>query len=167
MLHVARVRIVRHLVRRGELGDDADPGVQGDLAEREPAMAQLAAAAVSGLPPAGPELRRRLEPVLLRGLGDARIRGPLSVEEGGFSLHAATAQEARTPQAARLSCAMCFARPGHLRSELEVGPGKEPSKRAPVQKIAAAGSAPAVSQGRLESNGILRDALSKRDGTSE
>ena len=52
--------------------------VQGDLAEREPAMAQLAAAAVSGLPRAGPELRRRLEPVLLRGLGDARIRGPLS-----------------------------------------------------------------------------------------
>ena len=100
MLHVAaRVRIVRHLVRRGVLGDDADPGVEGDLAEREPAMAQLAAAAVSGLPPAGPQLRRRLQPVLLRGLGNeattsARERGSASAQR----------RSGRSPARARRRC---------------------------------------------------------------
>jgi hypothetical protein len=33
--------------------------VSDELAERDPALAQLAAAAVSGLAPAGPQLRRR------------------------------------------------------------------------------------------------------------
>jgi SAM-dependent methyltransferase len=60
------------------------------FAEREPALAQVAAAAVSGLPPAGPELRRRPEPVMLRGHPGVEVTAPLSVTELGFSLHAAT-----------------------------------------------------------------------------
>jgi hypothetical protein len=50
----------------------------------------LSAAAVSGLPPAGPELRRRPEPVMLRGHPGVEVTAPLSVTEFGFSLHAAT-----------------------------------------------------------------------------
>jgi hypothetical protein len=55
-----------------------------------PALAHLAAAAVSGLPPAGPELRRKpLKLTLPTGSGPKIVR-PLCVDDGGFSLHAAT-----------------------------------------------------------------------------
>lgn len=59
-----RARIVRYLERRGviTLGSDADSDVlcvSEELADRAPALGQLAAAAVSGLAPAGPELRRK------------------------------------------------------------------------------------------------------------
>jgi hypothetical protein len=62
-LQVARARILRYLERRGviTLDPDADSdvlSVSEELAERDPALSQLAAAAVSGLVPAGPELRR-------------------------------------------------------------------------------------------------------------
>ena len=40
-----------------------------DFAEREPALAQLAAAAVAGLLPAGPDMRQR-QPIALRGQPD-------------------------------------------------------------------------------------------------
>ena len=61
-----------------------------DLEERDPALAQLAAAAVAGLPPAGPELRRKpLTVVLPAGSGPKVVRH-LCVEDAGFSLHAAT-----------------------------------------------------------------------------
>src|SRR5450432_3634341 len=59
-------------------------------AERDPALAQLAAAAVSGLAPAGPELRRRPVEVAFDGRPGVVISAPLSVREAGFSLHAAT-----------------------------------------------------------------------------
>src|SRR5450759_1353107 len=61
-----------------------------DLAEREPALAQLAAAAVSGLPLAGPELRRKPLTVVLPAATCPKVVRPLCVEDGGFSLHAAT-----------------------------------------------------------------------------
>ena len=51
-----------------------------------PPLAQLAAAAVSGLAPAGPEQRQRPS-IALRGV---EITGPLAAAELGFSLHAAT-----------------------------------------------------------------------------
>jgi hypothetical protein len=63
-----------------------------DLGEREPALTQLAAAAVSGLPPAGPELRRKPLTVLLPTADGPKVVRPLCVEDGGFSLHAATRQ---------------------------------------------------------------------------
>src|SRR5450631_1210330 len=70
---------------------DADVlSVSDELAERDPALAQLAAAAVSGLAPAGPELRRRPVEVAFDGRPGVVISAPLSVREAGFSLHAAT-----------------------------------------------------------------------------
>ncbi len=60
---------------------------------REPAVAQLASAAVSGRLPAGPQLRQR-PPLALRGQPGVNITAPLSVTEMGFSLHAATTASA-------------------------------------------------------------------------
>lgn len=51
---------------------------------QNPALAQLAAAAVSGLAPAGPELRE----LAFAGRPGVVIDAPLSVREAGFSLHA-------------------------------------------------------------------------------
>jgi hypothetical protein len=92
-LQIARARILRYLERRGVIHIDADADVlrvDDDLAEREPALAQLAAAAVSGLAPAGPELRRRPVELAFDGRPGVVITAPLSVRELGFSLHAAT-----------------------------------------------------------------------------
>jgi hypothetical protein len=79
-LQIARARILRHLGRRGVLrvGDDALFSVDDGLAERKPALAQLARAAVSGLAPAGPELRRRPVELTVEGRGptDRRSRTP-------------------------------------------------------------------------------------------
>ena len=90
-LQVARVRILGYLQRRGVIRVDEEALlVDGDLAERDPALAQLAAAAVSGLAPAGPELRRRPAEFAFAGRPGVVITAPLSVRERGFSLHAAT-----------------------------------------------------------------------------
>lgn len=103
LLQVVRARVLAHLVRRGIIEPGSELTVLDDgFAEREPALAQLAAAAVSGLPPAGPELRRRPEPVMLRGHPGVEVTAPLSVTEFGFSLHAAThagAEDARGREA--------------------------------------------------------------------
>lgn len=64
--------------------------VSDELAERDPALAQLAVAAVSGLAPAGPELRRKSRELAFAGRPGVVIEAPLSVPEAGFSLHAAT-----------------------------------------------------------------------------
>ena len=68
------------------------------LAERDPALAQLAAAAVSGLAAAGPELRRRPLEVAFDGRPGVVMSAPLSVREAGFSLHAATGAGAADEQ---------------------------------------------------------------------
>lgn len=104
ILQVARVRILRFLVRRGivEPGCEELTVVSDELVQREPALAQLARAAVSGLPPAGPELRRKPWVVPLRGRPGVEIQAPLCVAEAGFSLHAATtagAEDLRARQA--------------------------------------------------------------------
>jgi hypothetical protein len=92
-LQVARARILAYLERRNVIHIDADADilrVDDALAEREPALAQLAAAAVSGLAPAGPELRRRPVEIAFEGRPGVKSTAPLSVRELGFSLHAAT-----------------------------------------------------------------------------
>ena len=90
LMQVLRVRILSYLVRARVIESACGLTVLEDtLAEREPALAQLAAAAVSGLAPAGPELRRR-EPVALRTSPGVEVVGSLSVTDSGFSLHAAT-----------------------------------------------------------------------------
>lgn len=86
-LQVARARILRYLERRGVIRTDEETlVVDDDLAERDPALAQLARAAVSGLAPAGPELRRRPVELAFQGRPGVLIMTPLSVCEHGFSL---------------------------------------------------------------------------------
>jgi hypothetical protein len=95
LMQVVRVRILSYLVRARVIESACELTVLEDtLAEREPALAQLAAAAVSGLAPAGPELRRR-EPVALRTSPGVEVVGSLSVTDTGFSLHAATTASAQ------------------------------------------------------------------------
>jgi hypothetical protein len=59
------------------------------LSARDPVLAQLAAAAVAGLPPAGPAERKR-EPVLFAPGGEPEIVGELVVQDSGFNVHAKT-----------------------------------------------------------------------------
>mgnify|MGYP001145734370 CR=1 FL=1 len=90
LLQVIRVRVLNLLERRGVIEDRAGLTLLDDgFAEREPALAELAAAAVSGLLPAGPELRQR-QAIALRGRLGVEVAAPLCVTELGFSLHAAT-----------------------------------------------------------------------------
>jgi len=63
--------------------------VDDAFAARDPVLAQLASAAVAGLPPAGPAERKR-EPVFLAAGGGPEIVGDLVVQDGGFNLHAKT-----------------------------------------------------------------------------
>ena len=125
VLQVIRVRIIKFLERKGvmvlrpllgvvesrhelTLLDDAEEWWSFDhssasskdhdgFAEREPALAQLAAAAVTGLAPAGPEMRSR-QPIALRGQPGVEVTASLSVTEMGFSLHAATTASADDSQ---------------------------------------------------------------------
>jgi Putative transposase. len=91
LLQIIRARLMRFLVRRRVVEADGDTMLLAeDLEQRDPALAQLASAAVAGLPPAGPELRRKpLIVVLPAGSGPKVVRH-LCVEDAGFSLHAAT-----------------------------------------------------------------------------
>ncbi|HEY3233624.1 MAG TPA: transposase zinc-binding domain-containing protein, partial [Polyangiaceae bacterium] len=91
VLQLVRARIVGYLQRRNVIEQNDELSVLDDeLREREPALADLARAAVSGLEPAGPELRRRLGPISLRGRPGVEILRPLCAQELGFNLHAAT-----------------------------------------------------------------------------
>ncbi len=94
LLQVIRVRVLGFLERKGVIESRQELTlVDDDFAEREPALAQLAAAAVTGLLPAGPDIRQR-QPIALRGQLGVDITAPLSVTEMGFSLHAATTASA-------------------------------------------------------------------------
>ena len=92
LLQVIRVRVLRLLERRGVVACTDQPQLtllEDDFAQREPALAALAMAAVSGRLPAGPELRQR-PPLTWLGQPGVEVNAPLSVAELGFSLHAAT-----------------------------------------------------------------------------
>jgi len=91
LLQIVRARVLRFLIHQGVVEDDDSLTVlPDDLAEREPALARLAAAAVSGLAPAGPERRNGRHPVTLRGRRHLERTALLAATELGFSLHAAT-----------------------------------------------------------------------------
>jgi hypothetical protein len=94
LMQAVRIRVLRYLARRGVIDDTRDLSVvDADFAEREPALAALATASVSGLLPAGPERRERV-PIALRGKPGVSVVSGLSVAELGFSLHAATVARA-------------------------------------------------------------------------
>ena len=79
LLSVIRSRLLRYLVRRRVVEGDAggEPRfLADDFGEREPALAQLAAAAVSGLPPAGPEVRRKPLTVVLPAATGPKVVRP-------------------------------------------------------------------------------------------
>jgi hypothetical protein len=79
LLQIIRARVLRFLARRGVIDVSGDATVvPGELADKEPALAQLAAAAVSGLPPAGPQRRRPIV-IPLPGRPGIQIQAPLSV----------------------------------------------------------------------------------------
>jgi hypothetical protein len=90
VLQLARVRILRFLKRQGAIVETR-PLEVGDAggATAEQGLQQLAAAAVTGQAPAGPELRQR-PPVPLPPPGEVRVTGALLASDGGFTLHAAT-----------------------------------------------------------------------------
>jgi len=92
VLQLARVRILRFLKRRGAVVETRPLELSGG--GEDESLAQLAAAAVTGRVPAGPELRQR-EPVELRERGEVRVTGALLASDGGFTLHAATVAAGR------------------------------------------------------------------------
>jgi hypothetical protein len=90
VLQIAKVRVLKALERRGLVRVTPEAlEVDDALAARDPVLAQLAAAAVSGLPPAGPAERKR-EPVAIATDGGLEIVGDLVVQDCGFNLHAKT-----------------------------------------------------------------------------
>jgi hypothetical protein len=104
LLQTIVARVLAYLEKRGVIESRHEPVLLDDgSAEREPALAALAAAAVAGLAPAGPERRNRA-PIALRDESGLRIVSGLSVAEAGFSLHAATTAPADDPRAREALC---------------------------------------------------------------
>ena len=100
------------LIRRGvvDVTDDLVT-VTDELADRDPVLAALASASVSGLPPAGPA-RRKPNLVALRGYGghaEPTIKSKLCIDHAGFGLHARPPPGPTTPAAARCGTARTLA----------------------------------------------------------
>jgi hypothetical protein len=81
-VHVARAHILRYLAQRRVITVDQDADsdmltASEQLAERDSALAELAAVAVSGLAPAGPELRRKPLELAFAGRPDIVRRAAL------------------------------------------------------------------------------------------
>jgi hypothetical protein len=94
VLQICRTRIIKFLTRRGVVEVTGDMlTVSDDLADRDPVLAALASASVSGLPPAGPA-RRKPMLVALAGRADPTVKSALSIDDAGFGLHAATTARA-------------------------------------------------------------------------
>ena len=90
VVQITKARVLKALERRGVVRVSPDAlEVDDAFAARDPVLAQLATAAVAGLPPAGPAERKR-EPVFLAAGGGPEIVGDLVVQDGGFNLHAKT-----------------------------------------------------------------------------
>jgi hypothetical protein len=126
-LQVARARILRYLERSRviTLDPDADSDVltvSDELAGRDPALAQLAAAAVSGLAPAGPELRRKPRELAFSGRPGVVIEAPLSVREAASASTPRRAPEPSTMAAAKpcssTSCAPRWPTSGSFRAPM-------------------------------------------------
>lgn len=97
VLVTIRCRVLGLLAHRGVIAStDGLELLDSDAFERDPVLAQLAAAATTGRPPAGPERRQRVPLHLVRAAGPT-ITGPLCAVDAGFSLHAATAVDGDDP----------------------------------------------------------------------
>ena len=81
VVQITKARVLKALERRGVVRVSPDAlEVDDAFAARDPVLAQLATAAVAGLPPAGPAERKR-EPVFLAAGGGPEIVGDLVVQE--------------------------------------------------------------------------------------
>ena len=90
VVQITKARVLKALERRGVVRVSPEAlEVDDGFAARDPVLAQLAVAAVAGLPPAGPAERKR-EPVVLAARGGPEIVGDLVVQDCGFNLHAKT-----------------------------------------------------------------------------
>jgi hypothetical protein len=90
VVQITKARVLKALERRGVVRFSPEAlEVDDSFAASDPVLAQLAAAAVAGLPPAGPAERKR-EPVVLAASGGPEIVGDLVVQDCGFNLHAKT-----------------------------------------------------------------------------
>jgi hypothetical protein len=104
LLDTICVRVLALLDREGVIEDRRDPRLADDgFAEREPALAALSSAAVTGNMPAGPEARQ-YAPIRLRSDGSSRSVSGLSARQCGFSLHAATTAPAHDVRARETLC---------------------------------------------------------------
>jgi len=89
VLATIRSRLLHRLATRDVVDTTQDFALlPSDLAERDPGLAQLTSAAVTGVVPAGPERRQRAPVRVVHAA--AAITGPLCAVDSGFSLHAAT-----------------------------------------------------------------------------
>jgi hypothetical protein len=90
VVQITKVRVLKALKRRGVVRVSPEAlEVDDVLWAREPVLAQLAAAAVSGFLPAGPAERKRA-PVLFAAGGEPEIVGEIVVQDSGFNLHPKT-----------------------------------------------------------------------------
>ena len=90
VVQITKARVLKALERRGVVRVSPEAlEVDVGFTPRDPVLAQLAAAAVAGLPPAGPAERKR-EPVVLAAGSGPEIVGDLVVQDCGFNLHAKT-----------------------------------------------------------------------------
>jgi Putative transposase. len=90
VVQITKARVLKALERRGVVRVSPEAlEVDDAFAARDPVLAQLAVAAVAGLPPAGPAERKR-EPVVLAARNGPEIVGDLVVQDCGFNLHAKT-----------------------------------------------------------------------------
>jgi len=98
LLVTIRTQLLRLLATRGVIDTTQDLTLlPWDEAERDPVLAQLVTAVVSGTAPAGPERRQRA-PIHLVHAASATITGPLCATDSGFSLHAATVVSRDNPR---------------------------------------------------------------------
>jgi hypothetical protein len=104
LLHTMVARVLAWLERQGVIASRDEPMLLADeSAEHDPALSALAAAAVAGVAPAGPERRAR-PAIALRNDSGLRIVSGLSAAEAGFSLHAATTAPANDVRAREALC---------------------------------------------------------------
>jgi hypothetical protein len=122
VLQIAKTRILKALARLGAVEVRPDAlAVDDAWAARDPVMAHLAAAAVAGLPPAGPAERKR-DPVRIVDGGRPEIVADLVVQDQGFNLHARTRAGA-VDEPARARLLRYVLRPPLARERLQRLPG--------------------------------------------
>jgi hypothetical protein len=111
VVHRAAKRILRYLEQRGVIAKAAAPGdgevsVVGDdsMAQKDPLLAHLLAAAAAGVAPAGPAYKRPPVRLAVDPGSRPRTMGKLCAQDSGFNLHAASRAAANDKQGREILC---------------------------------------------------------------